>query len=180
MHTSTNPFEDSNTRTLKDAFPALDGELIEDVLRSVNGNMEEAFDNLLRMSDPESTTRSPNHSSPPPIPQRRGRQCNSRTTAPRRTSSDHTNPFLNGCRSDTRVRQDLAEWRRQLAEESRQRRQCSRNSWRTSARSSTPAQQAPSFSSTIPQDWRNYGTASLTDLVETGRQSRIMGFGVCG
>lgn len=62
-----NPFQvlSPNANILQEAFPTLDSDLIEDVLASVHDNVEDAFELLLRMTDPDITS-----SSPPPLPDR--------------------------------------------------------------------------------------------------------------
>ncbi|KAI9492187.1 hypothetical protein BDB00DRAFT_456009 [Zychaea mexicana] len=152
MPSNNNPFEppssaSNGVHTLRQAFPNVDPEIIDDVLLSVNGNVQDAFECVLHMTDPQSVAGGSTIKElppiPPPVPHRReSRSCRSNP------------PFLNGSRTTTRARQDLAQWRQQLSEESRQRRQDeSREHWRTSfgtARSDTP-----SFSSTIPQHWKS-------------------------
>ena len=55
---SLNPFEEntsSNVQTLKEAFPTIEVRVINDVLFSVHGKLQDAFDCLLNISDPSST-----------------------------------------------------------------------------------------------------------------------------
>ncbi|KAI8068093.1 hypothetical protein BC940DRAFT_333299 [Gongronella butleri] len=44
--------EDPGVRTLRDAFPTLDVDIIQAILATHGGNVEQAFDSLLSMSDP--------------------------------------------------------------------------------------------------------------------------------
>ncbi|CDH49617.1 predicted protein [Lichtheimia corymbifera JMRC:FSU:9682] len=159
---SNNPFEAPKADTLADAFPNVDPAIIDDILASANDNLEEAFDMMLKLSDPTAQT-STDQTPPqprPPLPERR------RPPQPTRTVSDNTNPFLNGTGGGTtRARQDLAQWRQELASRSKQR-QAQRPNLRTSSSSS-------SFSSTIPQDWTAYGydRNRIRDIVREGTAS---------
>ncbi|KAI7878613.1 hypothetical protein K492DRAFT_4975 [Lichtheimia hyalospora FSU 10163] len=158
----SNPFEAPKADTLADAFPNVDPSIIDDILASANDNLEEAFDMMLKLSDPTAQTNvdQPTLSAQPrpPLPERRPPQ-------PTRTVSDHTNPFLNGTGGGTtRARQDLAQWRQELASKSKQR-QIQRPNTRTTTSSSSS-----SFSSTIPQDWTayNYDRNRIRDFVQVG------------
>ncbi|KAI9263142.1 hypothetical protein BDA99DRAFT_509431, partial [Phascolomyces articulosus] len=118
---NSNPFEthtsssssSSEVQTLKEAFPAIDVDIIKDVLFSVNGNVQDAFENLLHMSDPPAHTGSGGSitkqlppTPTPQIPQRRGGGCHNnnnrnggrcgssrsqRVSPPRRGCSDNNN-----------------------------------------------------------------------------------------
>ena len=83
-----NPFEEnnsSNIQTLKEAFPTIDVRVINDVLFSVNGKLQDAFESLLNISDPSSahntaTTGGSRTKQLPPAPgshesQRRDKGC---------------------------------------------------------------------------------------------------------
>ncbi|KAI9316458.1 hypothetical protein BX666DRAFT_2027994 [Dichotomocladium elegans] len=113
-----NPFEAPKPDTLVEAFPNIDPEIIQDVLASVDNNVDTAFEILLSMSDPTATSRQHRRELPtPPLPGRN----NSTQHAP--VHMDSTNPFLNGTGGcTTRARQDLAQWRQELAHQAKQRR----------------------------------------------------------
>ena len=82
-----NPFEEnnsSNIQTLKEAFPTIDVRVINDVLFSVNGKLQDAFESLLNISDPSThntaTTGGSRTKQLPPAPgshesQRRDKGC---------------------------------------------------------------------------------------------------------
>ncbi|KAL0074747.1 hypothetical protein F4703DRAFT_1345472 [Phycomyces blakesleeanus] len=109
----SNPFMTSKLETLKEAFPSFEASIISSVLDSVKGNMEAAVEALLNMSN---TTHPENNSFySPPLPSRQ------HINIPER------NPFIPSSNINLRppslnVRQDLAVWRDQLAQESRERR----------------------------------------------------------
>lgn len=70
---SNNPFEAPKADTLADAFPNVDPAIIDDILASANDNLEEAFDMMLKLSDPTAQT-STDQTPPqprPPLPERR-------------------------------------------------------------------------------------------------------------
>lgn len=71
----SNPFEAPKADTLAEAFPNVDPAIIDDILASANDNLEEAFDLMLKLSDPTAQTSSdqPTVSAQPrpPLPERR-------------------------------------------------------------------------------------------------------------
>lgn len=71
----SNPFEAPKADTLADAFPNVDPAIIDDILASANDNLEEAFDLMLKLSDPTAQTSSDQttvSAQPrPPLPERR-------------------------------------------------------------------------------------------------------------
>jgi hypothetical protein len=68
-----NPFQSNNIRILREAFPNVEERVIDDILYTTRGDINEAFEVLLSMSNGESTrpTAAPlQQHRPPPPPQR--------------------------------------------------------------------------------------------------------------
>jgi hypothetical protein len=71
-----NPFQSNNIRILREAFPNVEERVIDDILYTTRGDINEAFEVLLSMSNGESTrptTAAPlqQHGPPPPPPPQR-------------------------------------------------------------------------------------------------------------
>ncbi|KAL9543711.1 hypothetical protein MBANPS3_007987 [Mucor bainieri] len=128
-----NPFQSTDINTLKEAFPTVDASIINDVLYSAQGDLNMAFDMLLDMSSPSvNDIRAKPLPHAPPLPVRRSSSINSIPYASSSTfNASHpshasrisqTNPFLvPGVAKPLTVREELAQWRQDLREESRQR-----------------------------------------------------------
>ncbi|KAL7321832.1 hypothetical protein PS15m_001560 [Mucor circinelloides] len=126
-----NPFQNTNIDTLKEAFPTVDASVINDVLYSAQGDLNIAFDMLLDMS---SSSASDSRAKPlpqaPPLPVRRSSSINNLSYSntsnankqPHANRISQTNPFIvPGVAKPLTVREELAQWRQDLREESRQR-----------------------------------------------------------
>ncbi|KAF1799605.1 hypothetical protein FB192DRAFT_1387550 [Mucor lusitanicus] len=127
-----NPFQSTDIDTLKEAFPRVDVSVINDVLYSVQGDLNTAFDMLLDMNSPSINDSSAKPlPQAPPLPVRRSSSINSIShsySASNAGNQSHasrisqTNPFLvPGVAKPLTVREELAKWRQDLREESRQR-----------------------------------------------------------
>ncbi|GAA5816865.1 hypothetical protein MFLAVUS_010399 [Mucor flavus] len=108
-----NPFTQTEVDILKEAFPTVKVSVIDDTLRLAKGDVNQAFEMLLNMTDPSQTV-----SMAPPLPNR--------------PNNSFSNPLLNPFTSNNAkplltVRQELAQWRQDLRVESRQRAECLRN-----------------------------------------------------
>jgi len=71
-----NPFQNTNIDTLKEAFPTVDASVINDVLYSVQGDLNIAFDMLLDMNSSVSDSRAKPLPQAPPLPVRRSSSIN--------------------------------------------------------------------------------------------------------
>ncbi|KAI9248660.1 hypothetical protein EDC94DRAFT_664139 [Helicostylum pulchrum] len=108
-----NPFTQTEVDILKEAFPTVKVSVIDDTLRLAKGDVNQAFEMLLNMTDPSQTV-----SMAPPLP---NRPNNSFSNPP-------LNPFTsNNAKPLLTVRQELAQWRQDLRVESRQRAEGLRN-----------------------------------------------------
>ncbi|KAG2236162.1 hypothetical protein BDF21DRAFT_410247 [Thamnidium elegans] len=109
-----NPFTQTEVDILKEAFPNVEVSVIDDTLRLAKGDVNQAFEMLLNMTDPSQSV----SMAPPPLPNR--------------PNNSFSNPLLNPFTSNNAkplltVRQELAQWRQDLRVESRQRAECLRN-----------------------------------------------------
>ncbi|GAN02808.1 hypothetical protein MAM1_0028c02255 [Mucor ambiguus] len=127
-----NPFQSTAIDTLKEAFPTIDASIINDVLYSAQGDLSIAFDMLLDMSSPSiNDSRAKPLPHAPSLPVRRSSSINSisyscstsnANNQPHAGRISQTNPFLvPGVAKPLTVREELAQWRQDLREESRQR-----------------------------------------------------------
>ncbi|KAK4511477.1 uncharacterized protein ATC70_012692 [Mucor velutinosus] len=128
-----NPFQSTDFTTLKEAFPTVDVSIINDVLYSAQGDLNSAFDMLLDMNSPSiHDSRAKPLPQVPPLPVRRSSSsinsipysCNTSNANNQSQASriSQTNPFLvPGVAKPLTVREELAQWRQDLREESRQR-----------------------------------------------------------
>ncbi|KAG1083874.1 hypothetical protein G6F42_022032 [Rhizopus arrhizus] len=127
-----NPFQNTNIDTLKEAFPTVDASVINDVLYSAQGDLNIAFDMLLDMnSSSVSDSRAKPLPQAPPLPVRRSSSINNLSYSsntsnankqPHANRISQTNPFIVPVvAKPLTVREELAQWRQDLREESRQR-----------------------------------------------------------
>lgn len=118
-----NPFCDSsNVEILKEAFPSLYISVIEDKLLLANGDVNRAFEMLLELTDPSQSA-----ANGPPLPNRP--LDNGYSLSSPGVNKPLPNPFLNTNphAKPLTTREELALWRQDLREESRQRAENSRN-----------------------------------------------------
>ncbi|KAI8391309.1 uncharacterized protein BYT42DRAFT_189665 [Radiomyces spectabilis] len=106
-----NPFQAPKLQTLREAFPNVDVAVIDDVLWSANGNLDNAFEALLAMSDTESTGSTPSFGLPRPVPAPPlpPRQDPTRTVTATRSNSSN---------SPRSAHEELVAWRQDLARRS--------------------------------------------------------------
>ncbi|KAI8361783.1 hypothetical protein EDC96DRAFT_512508 [Choanephora cucurbitarum] len=104
---TTNPFYDSKIQILQEAFPSTERSVIEDVLLNTNADLNQTFEILLEINNGVAQPmKAPTSSNP--------FDMNS-------TPNPALNPFLQENPPPLTVRQELAQWRRELREEGRQR-----------------------------------------------------------
>ncbi|KAI9019284.1 hypothetical protein CLU79DRAFT_759507 [Phycomyces nitens] len=133
----SNPFFTSKLETLKEAFPSFDIIIISNVLDSVKGNTEAAAEALLNMSNTthygpqlpnrqniDIPERNPFMNRPNPNPRPPSINIHSPNLNIRAPSINiqHPHPSPRISPPTLNVRQDLALWREQLAQEGRERR----------------------------------------------------------
>ncbi|EPB87933.1 hypothetical protein HMPREF1544_05224 [Mucor circinelloides 1006PhL] len=126
-----NPFQNTNIDTLKEAFPTVDASVINDVLYSAQGDLNIAFDMLDMNSSSVSDSRAKPLPQAPPLPVRRSSSINNLSYSsntsnankqPHANRISQTNPFIVPVvAKPLTVREELAQWRQDLREESRQR-----------------------------------------------------------
>ncbi|KAI9487602.1 MAG: hypothetical protein EXX96DRAFT_553928 [Benjaminiella poitrasii] len=124
------PLYNSNIEILKEAFPSIDNAVIDDILWSVRGDVNEAFESLLAIASENdnnngigtnSQTRSQLRSQlRPSLPSRGTNHINNRLSNNATSSRiSTTNPFLADSNKPLTFREEVARWRHDLREESR-------------------------------------------------------------
>ncbi|KAI9342118.1 hypothetical protein BD770DRAFT_398719 [Pilaira anomala] len=106
----SNPFTQNDLEILKEAFPTLSESVIDDILHSCRGEVNQAFEMLLSMSD--STQFSP--PVPPQLPNRPNSFPNQSLNPFTQQNNNNAKPLLT-------VREELAQWRQDLVIESKRR-----------------------------------------------------------
>ncbi|KAI7899616.1 uncharacterized protein BX663DRAFT_520722 [Cokeromyces recurvatus] len=122
-----NPFYAANIKTLKEIFPSIDVTVINDILWSVKGDVNRAFESLLAINSSGNVNRieSNSQSSSPQLPPRTSRLSGNNTKLTT-TEINRTNSLNTNSRTSLTFREELAQWRRDLQEESN-RRKAARN-----------------------------------------------------
>ncbi|KAI8376809.1 hypothetical protein BD560DRAFT_422340 [Blakeslea trispora] len=104
---TNNPFYESKIQILEDAFPSIDRSVVEDLLLNTNNDLNQTFEMLLEMSNGVvQPVAAPMNNNPFNV-----------NSAP----NPALNPFLQENPQPLTVRQELAQWRRELQEQGKQR-----------------------------------------------------------